>query len=540
MRPSVPGDDSAATAVRPTRAPLVAPAALLLLVCGIFATGLPAGFVFDDHLDIVQNPAATAATFFTALPTTVRPLLKASYALNSAVHGAFAPGYRLVNIALHLLTTLLVFVLIGRVLGAGRAARAWVPAALAGAALWALHPSAVDTVTYISGRSVGLSSALLIGAFLLSTAGRRTSEPDVLAKLSAGARCASAGLAEVPEHTRERRQARPRRSLPGPPGNVGGHVRPWGAALGAGFCAFLAPLARETALILPALLVLWQVTVAPRERWGDIVRRHAPIWIGVVAAAVVLALLPRQRHLVEFSLQVRGPLDALRGNLHAATAILSMWARPWAISIDPQAPVVWGWTEMPTLLRLIGVGAAVSVMVAMRRRWPVVAFAIGWTLLTLAPTNSFLWRLDPVAVRPLYLASIGPTLALVLVLARLRPSRAVRWNLLAAVPAAGVIVALASGTLIRNAQYRSPVALWEDAVKKSPGRSRPRVALALAYMDAGRLDAAEQQVMIAVDREPWDQRAACVLDAVRIRRGASLELAQDSQGFVNVRPEGSR
>jgi hypothetical protein len=499
MWPAVPGDDSAATTVRPRRVPLVvALGALLLLVSGIFATGLPAGFVFDDHLDIVQNPAATAATFLTALPTTVRPLLKASYALNSALHGAFAPGYRAVNLALHLLTTLLVFVLIERVLGAVQAGRARVPAALAGAALWALHPAAVDTVTYISGRSVGLSSALLLGALLLSTTDRRPAGPAVLADLK---------------------------------------VRPWGPALGAVLCAFLAPLARETALILPALLVLWQATVAPRERWGDIVRRHAPIWIGVLTAAALLALLPRQRHLAEFSLQVRGPLEALRGNLHALTAILSLWARPWAISIDPQAPIEWGWAEWPTLLRLLGVAAAVAVTVAVRRRWPAVALAISWTLLTLAPTNSFLWRLDPVAVRPLYLASLGPTLALVLVLGRLRPSRAFRWDLLAAVPAAALIVALASGIVIRNAQYRSPIALWEDAVRKAPGRARPRVALALAYVDAGRLDAAEQQLMIAVDREPWDQRAGCVLDAVRIRRGVGLALAQ---GFVKAGSEGSR
>jgi len=77
-------------------------------------------------------------------------------------------------------------------------------------------------------------------------------------------------------------------------------------------------------------------------------------------------------------------------------------------------------------------------------------------------------------------------------------------------------------------------------VKKAPGHGRPRVALGLAYMEAGRLDAAERQLLIAVDLEPWDQRAVCALEAVRIRRSAGLQPATQAAGLVTAGLEGNR
>ena len=168
------------------------------------APALGAGFVWDDRADALDNPAASPAGFAGALGTTNRPLLKATYALQRATTGAAPLPFHAVNLALHLLTTAAVFALVRRVVAAPVGARAGASADLPAwiaAALWALHPVAAETVAPVVGRSVLLSTALLLGALLLVT-GARAPRP--------------------------------------------------GALLAAGALAFLAPLARETALVLPA------------------------------------------------------------------------------------------------------------------------------------------------------------------------------------------------------------------------------------------------------------------------------------------------
>lgn len=446
----------------------VALVGVLTLTGAVLATALPADFIFDDTVDVEHNPVATPGGFTAHVARTVRPLLKASYALGVALHGPEAPAHRAVNLGLHLLATTLVFLHLRRWLASHRPVdEDTALPALAGAALWALHPLACDTVIPISGRSMGLSTVLLLGALLPVTGSR-------------------------------------------PPRAVG-------VAAGA-VLALLAPLARETALVLPLLLAGWQVTLGPREPWRASLRRAAPVWGGTLAAALLVFLQPRHRELVSFSVATREPFEALRGNVHALSAMLRLWAAPWELSIDPARPREWGWLDTPTLLRVAVLAALGLTALLGRRRVPHLAFAVGWALLSLAPANSFLWRLDPVGIRPLYLASIAPALLAALVLLRVRPVplRAAAWGC-----ALALAVSLGTLTTSRAALYRSPVALWEDAVRKAPRRARAHTNLGMAYLAEERLDDAERALTRALDLEPWNTSARCGLTALRIRRNAT-------------------
>jgi hypothetical protein len=414
--------------------------------------------VFDDE----------AALLSTSLYRGARPLLKATYALGAWAHGPSPMGFRLVNVALHAMTAVLVFILAERWLSARRIAETGGVriAAFAGAMLWAMHPLAAETVTYVSGRSMGLSTLLVLAAVFLATSH------------------------EIPSRR---------------------------GAVGAGVLAFLAPLAKETALILPLLLAWWEVTLGPRDvTWWERFRRHAPVWAGTLAAALVLFALPRHRELVGFSLAVRPPLEALRGNVQAVPAIIGLWAFPWRISIDPAAPLEWGWTEGPTLVRLAGLGALAALVFALRRRVPWFAFAAGWMLLAIAPGNSIVWRLDPVAVRPLYLASVGPAILAAFLVSAAWERSAAR-NLVLAWTAA-LALGLGFGLGARNALHRSPVALWEDAVLKAPRNARAKTNLGFAYLAADRLDDAEAALRAARDAGLLMRQAECGLLAIHIRR----------------------
>lgn len=414
-----------------------AAAALLLALAAAWGAALWAGFVFDDLADVVENPAGQGATFWESLGATLRPLLKASYALQDWLHGPWAPGFHAANLLLHLAAALVALCWLTRLAGTR--------AALVAVALWGLHPALANSVTEVAGRSAVLSGLLVLGCLALATGA--PSRPRLLA---------------------------------------------------AGLLAFLAPLARETALVLPLLLLWWQMTLGQEGGPGRGWRRAWPVWLGTLLAAAAILALPRHRELIDYSLAARGPLDALRGNLVAIPAILRFLAEPWAVTIDPAQPRPWGWGDWPTLLAAAGLLGAALAALLLRRRAPLAAFALGWTLLCLLPSNSLLWREEPVGLRPLYLAGLGPALLLALILARRRAGLAV---------AALLCLGLGVLTLERNLLYADPVALWQDAADKAPGKGRPRVQLGLALLDRGCLDRAAAALAEGLRLDPASRAA---------------------------------
>jgi hypothetical protein len=425
--------------------------ALVALTALVFANALGVTFVLDDMGDIADNPSAHAATFLDRLAYTNRPLTKATYALNDALHGSWPAGYALVNVALHLGAVTLVFLLLRRAFRLTATPESAL-CALAAVALWALHPALTESVTYLSGRSMVLSATLMLAALLTAT---------------------------------------------------GERPRP----LIAFICAALAPLARETALILPLILLWWQWTVGVQRG------RTWPVWLGTALAAVVIALMPRHRELLEFSLQMRDPMTALRGNLHAATETLGYWFTPWRVTIFPDAPPPYGWTETPTLLRIVGFAIAGALAFVLRRRVPLVAFGIGMTLLALAPAQTVIWRADPVALKPLYLAGLGLSLVFVDLLRRAAGARATL--------AASIVLAapLAIMTMERNVLFSAELRLYEDAVGKTPENADAWIANGSALVSEGRYDDAEDALTRGLDLRPHDEKAMNLLDLIATIRG---------------------
>jgi protein O-mannosyl-transferase len=154
--------------VRDRRLALVA----ALIAIAAFLPALSFGFVYDDHRFHEANPHLSHASILwrafaepacqTADGTEAglwRPLRTLSFALDHALFGDSALGAHAVNLLVHGAGTTCLFALLRR-LGAG----AW--AALAGAAVYALHPAQVETVAWISSRGDLLAIAGVLGALV--------------------------------------------------------------------------------------------------------------------------------------------------------------------------------------------------------------------------------------------------------------------------------------------------------------------------------------------------------------------------------------
>lgn len=148
-------------------------------VCLVYFQTVNAGFYFDDWREIVRNPVIqdwkdTSELWYYYKP---RFLTYFSFALNFAAGGLDPAGYHAVNIALHILTSILVFGFIHELLSltsrqSSESASAAVLPALFGALIFALHPVQTQAVTYISQRATVMASLLYIGSLYAYLYGR--------------------------------------------------------------------------------------------------------------------------------------------------------------------------------------------------------------------------------------------------------------------------------------------------------------------------------------------------------------------------------
>ena len=278
-------------------------------------------------------------------------------------------------------------------------------AAFVAALVFALQPAHAETVAYASGRSTGLMAALVVAGFLLH----------------------------------ERR--RPIASL---------------------VCFALACLAKEVALVFPLLLLLWEIT-RPSPRMKPVAA--ATLLAGALAAVALLS--PRYRDLAAFSLELRSPGANLLAGARAIPETLSLWFRPWALSVDhgfdPSLHVG------ASLAGLAAIAALVAAALAVRSRVPLFTLAAGWALLCLAPTSTLIAKLDLVSEKPLYLAAVGPAL----LAGQWASSFTRRGRVRLRVVAVAMMLACSAAWCVhRVSLWRAPHLLWTDAASKAPGKSR--------------------------------------------------------------------
>ncbi len=156
----------------------------LLLCLAAYAPMFPGMFLFDDLPAIVENPALHPpawdlralfeAAFSHRSGPLYRPLSMLSFALQEALGLGSPAAYRLVNLAIHLLNGLLLYLLTIRVLGHLRgAARETGPVAALVAGVWLLHPLHVSVVAYPVQRMALLAATFVLAGLLAYCAVRR-------------------------------------------------------------------------------------------------------------------------------------------------------------------------------------------------------------------------------------------------------------------------------------------------------------------------------------------------------------------------------
>ena len=457
--------------------------ALVALVGFAYAPAAQLGFIYDDYELIVDREpprgAGELARVFAerhwpTLPY-YRPIARASMLAQKALHGNEPAPYHVLNVGLAAAIALAAFAL----LRTGALALP-LPLALAGAALFALHPIASSCVYPIaSGRETLMPTLFELLA--------------VVAWLRPGARA-------------------------------------YALALGSSAAALLS---KEHALVLAPLFVLCDAlglsADAPRRALAAWLRRYLPL------ALLLLAYVALRRWIfagegrlgLALAEQPWGPLLSL------AYALQTVFVPTRDLVYEPVVEV---WLSIWRLAFAFAASAVVVALVAARgpsaRRQAI--FWLGWLALGLLPTANLLVQEARFDERYVFFASLG---VIALALTAIEPYW--RAGTTRAVLAGALVAAIASATAISAGRARffaSDAVFLARWIESDPGRAQPHVSLGklaaregdasasighfndalarapelpdalnglgLAYEALGQLDLAEQSFRRAIELEP--------------------------------------
>lgn len=435
----------------------------VLLIVGVtgwaYSNATKGPFIFDDHLAIVTNPNIRSLTpireaLFSPGNTGIagRPITALSFALNYAYAQLDPAPYHAVNIGLHVLTAVVGFVVLRRILARiGYADGPYV--ALIAALIWAVHPLQTEAVTYIVNRSevlMALFALLTVYTFLRAVDSPR---PRVWLAVSV-------------------------------------------------VCNLAAVSSKEVGAMIPPLVYLLDVVLVGRS-WSAPIRRR---WGYYAALLLVWVLLAGLLTTVTMIAKVGGVSEHITpwGNLLMQSQIIVMylklcfWPAPLIITYV-------GW-PVPTFLQALPYSLAIVLLLAatvwlLVRRHP--AGLIGACLfLVLAPSSSILpLPSEPAAERRMYLPLLAIAAGVVTLVAwGLRRIKAP--NLVGTVATVLLVFALCQMTLWRNDDYSSAVAIWTDTVNKLPGSALARFELGGVLQDEGRIEEALACYDQAIALEP--------------------------------------
>lgn len=430
----------------------------MLLLAAAYSNHFRNGFHFDDA-HVIQNNAyirslANVPRFFRDASTfssypqnaAYRPLTSATLAVDYWLAGGLDPlPYHVTQLTLHALLGVLVFFFLLRVLaitgrGPDRGA-----AALLGSGLFLLHTVQTETLNFISSRSEILSTAGVVGSFVLY-------------------------------------QYAPR----------------WRRSFLWLLPAVLGAFAKPSAIVLAPLLAIYLLlfpqelphrAAGPAPRWRAVL---AAVWPAFVFALVYYVVQDRLSG-AELFYGSTPRLQYLQTQVFAWLHYLRLFLLPLGLSADTDWQPIAEWYDSRVFAGLLIAVLLTGAAAAYARRRPAgkaVLFGVLWFYVALAPSSSVFPLSEMINEHRPYFPYIGLVLAVTAgvadALSVLRERGRAPMLLRAALPLALLLLtAHAAATYERNKVWATDETLWRSVTVASPRNARAWMNYGLIFMARG-------------------------------------------------------
>jgi tetratricopeptide (TPR) repeat protein len=478
---------------------------LLIVFLGllVYSNTFDAPFQFDDYLFVdyrgmeLQVSSAdedVAAVFGTVRgPWASRPLLYATFVLNHSLDGFNTWGYHIVNLALHIVNGILLYLLVamtGRHLGHGE--KDIIPVAVLSSLIFVLHPVQTEAVTMVVNRSMLMATTFYLSGLML------------FLKIT---------ISEGKEKNYY--------------------------TAGLFLATLLGAASRENFATLPIMLFIYDLFFVSRFR----LRTTASHYRAYMAVLLGIAFLGYLVYTNTYSKYKDFPDIAIPPFQYVLTQLKMHWLYlrllifPINQNLTYEYTLAKGLFEFPTLLYFIGYIGIWAAGLFLSRRKPIVSFGLLWFLVTLMPISFGVALLnlrlgDPIFEHRFYLPSVG-----IIMLAALALARIVRGRR-ALIPALAVLcIVLSSAAYTRNYVWADEGRLWEDVVRKSPNMHRGHNNLGTYLSKNGRNDEAIEHLEIAVKLAPNNGQLRNNLGIAYFRKGYRDKAIEHLEAAVELTPD---
>ena len=445
---------------------------LCMLGILIYSNTFNSPFCFDDTQFIVENPSIRDLRDLPAIwsyfPS--RSISFLSFAFNYHFNQLRPFGYHLVNLAIHLAATVSVwwFILLTfstpgmRDKEISRDARLL---AFAGGLLFVAHPVQTEAVTYIWQRTACLGTLFYVLSLALYVKAR-----------IAGERGAGGSLGRVY----------------------------YGLSLAA---AGLGMFTKEMVFTLPLMILLYEfcfLSEGKKLKW-----KYVTPFLVLLLVIPLLVVFTEPAPSLEQKKLLTASLGIPRGHYFLTQfRVLATYLRllflPFNQNLDYDYPLSRSLGEIPTLASFLLLLLILLGGILLWGRHRLLSFSVFWFFLTLSVESSVIPLRNVIFEHRLYLPLVGYCVFLPAGLYYLggRRRRALALAILAI--SAGSYSLL---TYTRNIVWKSRLSLWDDTIRKSPGKARAYNNRGLAYHDLGEYDGAISDYDQALELNPRFQDA---------------------------------
>jgi tetratricopeptide (TPR) repeat protein len=437
----------------------------------LYSKTLESPFVFDDSLRITENPdirikelslKSIRDAAFGKQSTKARPIGNITFALNYYVHQYDVKGYHIVNISIHILTGIFLFLFIQTTFNLPSIQNQYdsgITIAFFGALLWLVHPIQTQSVTYIVQRLNSLAALFYILAFWMYVKGRLADQ-----KKTKWGWFGSAALA-------------------------------WICALGS----------KQNTATLPFFIFLYEWYFF-QELSADWLKRNLKIVIMVIMIFGMIAFLyvgldpiERLSSIKDFANKEFTLSERVLTQFRVVVYYISLlfFPHPSRLNLDYDFPLstslIHPFTTMLSLLVIVGL---IGLAIYLAKKERLISFCILWFFGNLVIESSII----PLAIifeHRLYLPSM-----MVLLLPAALAYRYIKLDWLKVGLLSLAVVGLAIWTYQRNLVWADKITLWADVVKKSPNKARPHFNLGTAYSKRNQIDKAIPLYERAIEINP--------------------------------------
>lgn len=438
---------------------------LVTLIGLVYGNTFLCSFHFDDIPSILEKPWIRGLDKIPQFMGSLfqRPLVILSFNINYALSEFEVWSYHLFNMVLHIFATLLVFqvarkaskFLVGLYAGIDLS-----PLPFLTAMVFALHPLNTQSVTYISSRSGIMVTILYLGSLLLFFKGYRTWKDT---------------------------------------GKKG-----WDCFAGSGVCFLLGGLSKEIIVTLPAMLFIFHFYFISRDTpraWFVASLK----WISPLAITLLVVIGYKQFF-------AGGLLSASPADLKPASWFLTQTSVvpfeyfrkmlfPFNMSIDIDFPILQDWLRPMNWMGMMVLALIIFLWlrpnISQTGEGRCVGFGMAWVMLTLLPTSSFIPLLDVAVEHRTYLPMVGFAFMFAGGYCWARtwyleagPGFSLPGIRVLDASAVLILILFSLGVMVRNADWKDDLILWNDAKKKAPGLFRPYNNVGEAYDKIGKYDEA--------------------------------------------------